>query len=74
VEGALPILIEDICVKRFGKDRPDRVLLIEELFLLKAAKKEAKHKARHERKAAAATPAAATPNEIMPSQGELFSS
>ena len=28
MEGALPIFIEDICVKRFGKGRPDRVLPI----------------------------------------------
>jgi hypothetical protein len=39
---------------------------MEELFRLKEAKKEAKQKAGHERKAAAATPTVATPNEISP--------
>ena len=71
-KAPLPIFIEDLYFKRFGKDRPDRVLPVEQLFRLKAAKKEANHKARHERKAAPATPTAATPNEIAPSQEESF--
>jgi len=61
-KAPLPIFIEDLYFKRFRKDRPDRILPVEELFRLKEAKKEAKHK----RKAAAATPTAATPNEISP--------
>jgi len=73
-KAPLPIFIEDLYFKRFGKDRPDKVLSIEELFRLKAAKKEAKHKARHERKAAAATPTTARPDEIAPAQEELFPS
>ncbi len=65
-KAPLPIFIEDLYLKRFRKNRPDRILPMEELFRLEAAKKEAKHKARHKRKAAATTPTAAMPNETSP--------
>lgn len=67
-KAPLPIFIEDLYFKRFRKDRPDRILPMEELFRLKEAKKEAKHKARHERKAVAATPTAATPTAATPNE------
>lgn len=54
-KAPLPIFIEDLYFKRFGKWRPDTVLPLEELFRCKAEKKKAKSKARREREAAAAT-------------------
>jgi len=68
-KAPLPIFIEDLYFKRFGKDRPETILPIEELVRLKAEKKEAKRKTRRERRAAAATP-----QEITPSPEESFPS
>jgi hypothetical protein len=69
-KAPLPIFIEDLYFKRFGKHRPDTVLPIEELFRRKAEKKAAKRKAKLDRKATTTASAAATPNEIAPSQRE----
>jgi hypothetical protein len=68
-KAPLPIFIENLYLKRFGKGRPDTVLPIEELFRLKAEKKEAQRKARCERKAAKAISEAA-PEGNTPSLGE----
>jgi hypothetical protein len=54
-KAPLPIFIEELYFKRFGKRQPDTVLPLEELFRRKAENKKAKSKARRERKAAAAT-------------------
>jgi len=72
-KAPLPVFIEHLYFKRFGKNRPDTILPIEELFRLKAEKKEAQRKARHERKAAAAASSAATePQEIVSSPDVSF--
>ena len=73
-KAPLPVFIEELYFKRFGKHRPDTILPIEELFRWKAEKKAAKRKAKLERKAATTGSAAATPNEIMPLQGEASGS
>jgi hypothetical protein len=70
-KAPLPIFIEDLYFKRFGKHRPDTILPIEELFRRKAEKKAAKRKAKLDRKATATASAAAIPkNEIAPLQRE----
>ena len=73
-KAPLPIFIEDLYFKRFGKWRPDTVLPLEELFLRKAEKKKAKSKARRERKAAAATNPNATREDITIPPTESFPS
>jgi uncharacterized protein (DUF934 family) len=43
-KAPLPIFIEDLYFKRFGKHQPDTVLPLEELFRRKAENKKAKRK------------------------------
>ena len=69
-KAPLPVFIEELYFRRFGKHRPDTILPIEELFRRNAEKKAAKRKAKLERKAATMASAAATDDEIMPPQGE----
>ena len=45
-KAPLPIFIEDLYFKRFGKDRPDVVVSIEERYRLAAEKKAKKREAR----------------------------
>ena len=73
-KAPLPIFIEDLYFKRFGKWRPDTVLPLEELFRRKAEKKKAKSKARREREAAAATNPKATREDITTPPTESFPS
>ena len=73
-KAPLPIFIEDLYFKRFGKWRPDTVLPLEELFRRKAEKKKAKSKARRERKAAVATNPNATREDITIPPTESFPS
>jgi hypothetical protein len=44
--GPLPIFIEDLYFKRFGKERPDVVLSIEEIARKQEEKKAAKREAK----------------------------
>jgi len=73
-KAPLPIFIENLYFKRFGKCRPDTVLPLEELFHRRAEKKKAKSKARHERKAAVATNLNATREDITFPPAESFPS
>src|SRR5262249_39822649 len=50
-KAPLPIFIEDIYFKRFGKYKPDVVLTIKEVTAARRAKKEAKKLRREARKA-----------------------
>jgi hypothetical protein len=51
-KAPLPLFIEDLYEKRFGRSRPEVVRSIEELARDKARKKEARKRARAERRAA----------------------
>ena len=77
-KAPLPDFIADIYYKRFGRECPATVLPIEDIFRLKAEKKDAKRQAKRERKAAreaaaAEAPAANTP-ETSPSPEEQLPS
>jgi hypothetical protein len=50
-KAPLPIFIEDIYFKRFGKERPDKVRTIHEVAAAQLAKKQAKKLAKQARKA-----------------------
>lgn len=65
-KAPLPVFIEELYFKRFGKHRPDPILPIEELFRRNAEKKAAKRRAKLERKAATVASAKATASEIVP--------
>ena len=45
-KAPLPIFIEELYWKRFGKERPDVVLIIEERFRKEEEKRAAKHEAK----------------------------
>jgi hypothetical protein len=53
-KAPLPIFIEDLYEKRFGRSRPETVWSIEELARERARKKEARRQAKAERRAARA--------------------
>jgi hypothetical protein len=52
-KAPLPIFIESLYLKRFGKQRPDVVRTIEESLLAQQAKKQAKREAKQDRAAGA---------------------
>ncbi len=53
-EAPLPIFIESLYFKRFGKERPDIVRTVEETVAASQAKKAVKRQAKQARRAAAA--------------------
>ena len=54
-KAPLPIFIEDLYEKRFGRSRPERVISIEQLARERARKKEARKQAKAKRRAARET-------------------
>ena len=69
-KAPLPIFIEDLYFKRFGKERPDVIVSIEERFRLAAGKKAKKSGAKLlGREAKAASPASPEPQS--PPSGEV---
>jgi hypothetical protein len=60
-KAPLPVFIEHLYQKRFGRSRPERVLSVEERAKELAAKKAAKRAAKQERRRAAAMPDSDSP-------------
>jgi hypothetical protein len=55
-KAPLPIFIEDLYLKRFGKERPDVIMSIEDLARRQEEKKAAKREAKRLRRAAKTEP------------------
>jgi hypothetical protein len=72
-KAPLPIFIESLYFKRFGKERPDKVRSFVEMAAARAAKKQAKRLAKEARKASGASnvPASSAEKPIpLPSRSE----